>query len=194
MGDPPARMADNSSTAERSSESGDTGSVSTATTSRTNSTSTTRGPPRSIGGAQRQQRDVRTTQQQNKSGIFRGNVTAMNGNVFQLHSERRKRGQFRDTVDALKTLASTEFKHEVRYLEPLFRALEDPVVPLPIKPKGETVIDPNDSTRTITLAPDEVELDVYKAELTEYVKQKERLKQTKAALVNCDDKYVSENY
>lgn len=104
--------------------------------------------------------------------------------MFQLHKERRKRGQFRDTVGALKTLASTEFKQDGRYLEPLFRPLQDPVPPLPIKPKGEVVLDPNDGTKTITLPADEVELDVFKAELTEYVKQKERLKQTKTGISN----------
>lgn len=47
----------------------------------------------------------------------------MNGNVFQLHSERSKKRQFRESLEALKTLAATEFKQEVRFLEPLFRAL-----------------------------------------------------------------------
>ena len=46
------------------------------------------------------------------------------------------------------------------------------------------MVDPNDETKVITVPPDEVYLDIYKVELTEYVKQKERLRQTKSALVN----------
>ena len=103
----------------------------------------------------------------------------MNGNVFQLHSERNKKGQFRDSLEALKTLSATEFKQEVRFLEPLFRALEDPVVPLPVKPDQKVYPDSSDSSKV-----DPVRLDIYKAEITEYVKKEERLKQTKSALVN----------
>ena len=82
-------------------------------------------------------------------------------------------------MEALKTVSVTEFKQEVRFLEPLFRALEDLVVPLPVKPEKEVYPDSNDSTKV-----DPVRLDIYKAEITEYVKKEERLKQTKSALVN----------
>lgn len=51
----------------------------------------------------------------NRTSSFLGNVANMQGNVFQLHSERREKGQFQDTLDALKTLAATEFKSEIRY-------------------------------------------------------------------------------
>ena len=182
MGDPPARSEETQTTQAPENTGGEASetasTVSSSSSGRT--TSGTKGPPRTIGGPRQQFGQQHAI----KAQIFCGNVAGMNGNVFQLHSERRKRGQFRDTLEALKTLASTEFKQEVRYLEPLFRLLQDPVVPLPVKPKEEKMVDPNDETKVITVPPDEVYLDIYKVELTEYVKQSERLRQTKSALVN----------
>ena len=119
----------------------------------------------------------------NRTSSFLGNVANMQGNVFQLHSERREKGQFQDTLDALKTLAATEFKSEIRYLEPLFRELTNPVIPLPIKPEKESIVDPEDSTKTVT-GIDPVKEDIYKAQIQAYVKKEGKLDQTKAALVN----------
>ena len=107
----------------------------------------------------------------------------MNGHVFQLHSERRKKGQFQDTCDALKTLAATQFKSEIRHLETLFRELTDPVIPLPTKPGKETMVDPSDGTKTI-LTMDPVKEDIYKAQIQAYVKKEGKLEKTKVALVN----------
>ena len=180
MGDPPAARSDASTTEASATDTTETASTTSSSTGRSTASNWNRGPPRTIGGTKQQGGQQHITRIAN----FSGHVSGINGDVFQLHSERRKRGQFRDTVEALKTLASTEFKQEVRYLEPLFRALEDPIVPLPIKPKEEEIQDPNDSTKTIKVAPEDVYMDVYKVELTEYVKQKERLRQTKSALVN----------
>lgn len=70
---------------------------------------------------------------------FKGSVNSMNGHVFELPGERKKRGQFRETMKALKTLTSMEYKKEILYLEPLFRKLEDPVVEKPVKPIEQTI-------------------------------------------------------
>ena len=158
-----------------SSETTTTGaetSESASTVSGLSSRASTKGPPRNINrttGARTQQ--------------FRGNVAGMNGNVFQLHSERNKKGQFRDSLEALKTLVATEFKQEVRFLEPLFRNLEDPIVPLPVMPSKEAFPDPTDATKTI-MEVNPVRLDIYKEEVKEYVKKEDRLKQAKSALLN----------
>lgn len=152
---------------EASTAGTDTGETA-STVSGASSKATSRGPPKTI-----------SRQNTGRTNHFRGNVTGMNGNVFQLHSERNRKGQFRDSLEALKTLSATEFKQEVRFLEPLFRALEDPVVPLPVKPDQKVYPDSSDSSKV-----DPVRLDIYKAEITEYVKKEERLKQTKSALVN----------
>ena len=56
-------------------------------------------------------------------------------------------------------------------------------MPLPVKPKKEAFPDPDDETKTI-MEINPVRLDIYKAEITEYVKKEDQLKQTKSALVN----------
>ena len=48
----------------------------------------------------------------------------MSGNVFQLATERKKKDQFDDTMEALKIHASTKFANDIAYLDPLFRKLK----------------------------------------------------------------------
>ena len=115
------------------------------------------------------------------STVFKGSLSSMNGNVFELPSERRKRGQFRETLNALRTLASMEYKKEILYLEPLFRKLEDPVVEKPVKPKGQIVKSETGEVLEET-GPDPVDLDIYKEEIKNYVGKKERLRQAKSSL------------
>ena len=103
----------------------------------------------------------------------------MNGHVFQLPSERTKRGQFRETIKALKTLASIEYKKDILYLDPLFRKLEDPVIERPSKPQPESVKSEDGTVEDIT---DSVEMDIYKEEVRDHVRKKERLKQAKSSL------------
>ena len=161
-------MKEHNEEATAGAETAETASTISAGSSR----ATSKGPPKSIG-----------RQSTGRPNQFRGNVTAMNGIVFQLHSERSKKGQFRDSLEALKTMAATEFKQEVRFLEPLFRELKDPVVALPVKPRKEEFPDPDDSTKTI-MEINPVKLDIYGEEIKEFVKKEDRLKQTKSALVN----------
>ena len=44
------------------------------------------------------------------NNMFKGSLSSMNGHVFQLLEDRKARGQFRETMKALKTLASMEYK------------------------------------------------------------------------------------
>jgi len=113
----------------------------------------------------------------NGSNYFKGDVKAMNGNTFGTHAERRKPGQFQDTVDALKILAATEYKKDIMYLEPLFKKLEEPMVPLPVKPEAET----EGSSKGII---NSVKLDIYQEKVKAYGKTEERLKATTTALYN----------
>ena len=83
----------------------------------------------------------------------------------------------------MKTLASTEFKQEIRYLEPFFRELSNPRVPMPIKPGEEAFPDPKDNSKT-TMAVKPVKQDIYKEEVKAYVTKAERLNQTNSAFVN----------
>lgn len=188
MGDP---IADNESVSEASTRTAYTNTASStngsnaSTGSRSGSnvsTGSRSGPRRSQhSGASIGQRE--NTRHQTSTNTFKGNATGMNGNVFQLHSERRKKGQLQETLDALKTLASTEFKQEIRYLEPFFQELTSPRVPLPIKPEPEEFPDPKDATKTI-MAINPVKQDIYKEEIKAFVIKEKRLKQAKSALVN----------
>jgi len=111
---------------------------------------------------------------------FRGEMKAMNGHVFQTHSERNKPGQFKDTLNALKLIASTEYKKDLLHLEPLFRRLESPSVPLPIKPEAEeTMVDGKP-----VLKVNEVKADIYKEKVKAYSGQEDRLNATTTALFN----------
>ena len=50
---------------------------------------------------------------QSKRQIFTGNTKGMNSQVFQLHTEQRKKGQFQDTMDQLLTYAATNYAKEI---------------------------------------------------------------------------------
>lgn len=117
------------------------------------------------------------------SSAFKGASTAMNSNVFQLQSEGAKKGQFKDTMDALKVLASTEFKKDIAYLEPMFKKLEQPVIPKPIKPEATSVR--RDSTgKETTVKTDEVDFDIYREKVKSYISLEMRLENTTRALYN----------
>ena len=66
---------------------------------------------------------------------FQGETEEMNGHVFQIHSEQKKKGQFQDTIDALKVYASLKYyTRDIKFITPLFRDLEEPFVPEPEEP------------------------------------------------------------
>ena len=52
----------------------------------------------------------------------------MNGHVFQLHSERKNKSQFSDTVKALRVYSSETFKNDIESLTILFTNLLGPVL------------------------------------------------------------------
>jgi len=106
----------------------------------------------------------------------------MNGNVFQLATERKKRDQFEDTLEALKIYASTKFSDDITYLDPLFKRLKEPMVNVPVKP-GPVTIQNDDGTTTLQ-SPDSVDLDIYKERMKKYDKKIERLQGTIRSLYN----------
>ena len=57
---------------------------------------------------------------------FTGDSTEMNGRMFQLHGEQRKRGQFQDTLDMVRVHASKCMKKDINKLNPLFVNLLQP--------------------------------------------------------------------
>jgi len=115
-----------------------------------------------------------------QTSSFKGDMKAMNGHVFQTHSERNKPGQFKDTLNALKLLASTEYKKDLLHLEPLFKRLESPKVPLPTKPEPEEVVEGG----VIVMKVNEVKTDIYKEKVKAYSALEDRLNATTTALFN----------
>ena len=72
---------------------------------------------------------------------YRGETTGMGGHVFQCHSETRERGQFEETLGALKTFASTKYVAHIDYLTPIFVNLTQPFLVKPtLDSKKETLI------------------------------------------------------
>ena len=69
------------------------------------------------------------------SSVFKGKVVEMNGHVFELPSERKKKNQFKETIEALRVFAASHYKKDVKYLEILFKDLKELTIPLPVKPQ-----------------------------------------------------------
>lgn len=93
------------------------------------------------GGYRRNQQSNRQGQgnrQSNNRG-FVGDTKGMNGHVFQVHAEQKKRGQFQDTLDMLKIYASTAFKKDITSLNILFSELKEPRIPEPEEPKAVVI-------------------------------------------------------
>ena len=86
--------------------------------------------------------------------------TFKNSNVFQLATERKKKDQFDDTLEALKIYVSTKFSEDIVHLDPLFQKLRKPNIKEPIKPESSKV---KNEDGTITVVPvDSIDADIYK--------------------------------
>ena len=44
---------------------------------------------------------------------FKGETAKMNGHVFQVHSERKNKSQFMETLEALRIYSSTAYKDDI---------------------------------------------------------------------------------
>ena len=66
--------------------------------------------------------------------VFKGETAKMNGHVFQVHSERKNKSQFMETLEALRIYSSTAYKDDIESLTVLFTKLEQPVVKEPEEP------------------------------------------------------------
>ena len=116
--------------------------------------------------------------------FFKGETKEMNGNVFQTHSEQKKRGQFQDTMDALKVYSSTGYKKDIKYLNPLFNKLEMPNVSEP-EQNFTTREDTNkEGVVTITQTPTHFETAVYNERIKTWIKATDALDSTLRSLYN----------
>ena len=66
---------------------------------------------------------------------FTGDSTEMNGHVFQVHGEKRRKEQFQDTLDMLRLYPSKCMKKDINTLNTLFTELLEPVIKISVEPK-----------------------------------------------------------
>ena len=99
---------------------------------------------------------------------FTGKTKEMNGHVFQLRVEQRKKGQFQETLEQLQVHASSAYKSEIKHLKILFTQLETPKI---VKPEPT-----KDGVKQ-----DDV---IYREEVRHYLKEKRNLDTTLASLYN----------
>ena len=113
---------------------------------------------------------------------FKGETTALNGHVFQVHAERPKKGQFQDTLDVLKIYASTIYIKDIQNLTTLFTDLVSPVIREPKEPKEKETID-NDGNK-VTTAITRLQETIFGEEIKQYIKESRSLKSTLTSLYN----------
>ena len=117
----------------------------------------------------------------NNTSIFKGETTDMNGNVFQTHAEQKKRGQFQDTMDALKVYSSTTFRKDINHLTKLFTELKKPEVPRPPDPVTiEQVDDTGKKKQVIT----QFSQTVFQEQVKMWIKDESSLRATTQSLYN----------
>jgi len=115
---------------------------------------------------------------------FKGEITWMGGHVFQCHSEQRERGEFDETMGALKTFASTKYVEWIDYLTPIFVDMLEPTLTNPKLAITEEVIILKDySKRKISSSATE-ELEEFRINLKEYLKDVKSVKTIKRSLHN----------
>ena len=114
-----------------------------------------------------------------------GDTKDMNGHVFQIHSEQRKKNQFNDTMDALKTYASQKYVKHIDYLTPLFVDLSVPEIrrPVPVAKNMVEVTMP-DGTKKEIADMDTVEEEEFRYKAKAYAKESAAFKSTVRSLFN----------
>lgn len=66
----------------------------------------------------------------NQTKVF-GQTCEMNDKVFQLQSEQKQQGQFRETLEQIHICSSSIHQKEIKHLMVLFTTLEKPVIAKP---------------------------------------------------------------
>lgn len=129
------------------------------------------------------QRDDNRRAHRNEFG-FKGACEDMQGHVFQMHGEQRKRGQFADTLEQLQNYTSSHFKKDMKALNCLFTDLTKPTISAPKQPKkGEEIIGA-DGKPTGKFKMSYFEQKLYDVRITMYVKEEKSLEDTLQSLYN----------
>ena len=89
-----------------------------------------------VNGQETNRRRPFNTNKKNVTQIkeFRGDTVKLNGNVFQVYSERKIKSQFTDSIEALSVYSSVAYKSDIEALTVLFTKLEVPTVVIPTDP------------------------------------------------------------
>ena len=112
---------------------------------------------------------------------FKGETAEMNSNVFQTHAEQKKRGQFQDTMDALKVYSSTTFRKDINHLTKLFTELKTPEVP---KPPDPVMIEQTDDTGKTKTVITQFSQTVFQEQVKMWIKDESSLRATTQSLYN----------
>ena len=81
--------------------------------------------------------------------MCKGESTAMNGTVFEIHVEQPLKEKFQDTLDALKIYSSTIHKLDIDSLNVLCIDLTEPTIVTPTEPIEQEIISAQGTT-TVT--------------------------------------------
>ena len=75
-----------------------------------------------VNGQETNRRRPFNTNKKNVTQIkeFRGDTVKLNGNVFQVHSERKNKSQFMDSIEALRVYSSVAYRSDIEALTVLF--------------------------------------------------------------------------
>ena len=112
---------------------------------------------------------------------FKGETANMNGNVFEIHSERKNKSQFSDTVDALKVYSSVAYKNDIEFLNVLFTKLERPKVKEPEDPVETEVVDKDGTVTKVTSKFEDMK---YNENVKQWIRDDKSLKATIRSLYN----------
>ena len=104
----------------------------------------------------------------------------MNGNVFQLHSDRKK-SQFTDTMEALRVYLSTAYKSDIKYLNSLITELKESSVDIPADPVTIKSIDGDGKVVYTTLRFEEMK---YTESVKQWIRDDKSLKSTMRSQYN----------
>lgn len=115
---------------------------------------------------------------------FEGETPGMSGYVFQCHSEQRKRGQFKETMGALKTFASTKYVSHIDYLTPFFFDLSEPALIKPTLTSKKSTITLNYGTTKEISSASQDELEEFRLKLKDFINDEKAVKTTKRSLHN----------
>ena len=112
---------------------------------------------------------------------FRGDTVKLNGNVFQVYSERKIKSQFTDSIEALSVYSSVAYKSDIEALTVLFTKLEVPTVVIPTDP---TVTKIKMEDGTIIERTSKFEEMKYAKHIEQWIKDDKSLKATIRSLYN----------